>query len=149
MLLSARMARISISLILWMFEGVLVPRKLSSILWIKAKFSLAFIHTLILLLGSFLLLARRSAVCDKKRLHSVLIPPKDENTSGVNNPCSCWSIRWLYYCLFCFLFRFHSFYERLEDYGVNGIWLMAWKPKVRSMDETRKGCVRFSTYEIG
>ena len=30
------------------------------------KFSLAFIHALILLLGSFLLLTRRSAVCKKK-----------------------------------------------------------------------------------
>ena len=52
------------------------------------KFSLAFIHALILLLGSFLLLTRRSAVCEKKRLHSRFIPPKHENTSGVNDPCS-------------------------------------------------------------
>ena len=25
-------------------------------------------------------------------------------------------------------FCFNSFYEQLEDYGVNGIWLMCWKP---------------------
>ena len=68
----------------------------SSILWIEVKFSLPFIHELILLLGSFLLLARRSAVCERKRQHSLLIPPKHENTSGVNDPCSTWRVRWLY-----------------------------------------------------
>ena len=80
------MAHRSISLMLSTFEGVLVPRKHSSMLRIKAKFSLAFIHALILLLGSFLLVARRSAVCEKKLLHSLLIPPKRENTSVVNDP---------------------------------------------------------------
>ena len=86
--LSAAMACRSISLIISTFEGVLVPRKHSSMLLIKAKFSLAFIHALIVLLGSFLLLAKRSAVCEKKRLHSLLILPKHENTSGLNDPCS-------------------------------------------------------------
>ena len=98
------MAHRSISLILSTFEGVLVPRKHSSMLRIKAKFSLAFIHALILLLGSFLLLARRSAVCEKKQRHSLLIPPKHENTSGVNDPCSTWRIRWLYSHFFSFSF---------------------------------------------
>ena len=98
------MAHRSISLILSTFEGVLVPRKHSSMLRIKAKFSLAFIHALILLLGSFLLLARRSAVCEKKLLHSLLIPPNHENTSGVNEPCSNWRIRWLYFRFFSFSF---------------------------------------------
>ena len=70
--------------------------KHSSTLWIEAKFNLAFIYALILLLRSFLLLARLSVVCDKKWLHSVLIPPKHESTSGVNNPCSTWRIHWLY-----------------------------------------------------
>ena len=98
------MAHRSISLILSTFEGVLVPRKHSSMLRIKAKFSLAFIHALILLLGSFLLLARRSAVCEKKQRHSLLIPPKHENTSGVNDPCSTWRIRWLYSRFFSFSF---------------------------------------------
>ena len=60
------------------------------------KFGLAFIHELILLLGSFLLLARCSAICEKKRLHSLLTPPKYENTSGVNDPCFTWRIWWLY-----------------------------------------------------
>ena len=124
-LLSATMAHRSISLMLSTFEDVLVPRKHSSMLRIKAKFSLAFIHALILLLGSFLLLARHSPICEKKRLHSLLIPPKHENTSGVNDPCSTWRILWLYSCFF---FRFPSFYEQLEDYGVNDIWLMGWKP---------------------
>ena len=109
---SATVSQKSISLILSMFEGVLVPRKHSSMLRIKARFSLVFIHALILLLGSFLLLGRRSAVCEKKRLHSLLIPPKHENTSGVKihaplegfagyTPVS---------------FSFHSFYEQLEDW---------------------------------
>ena len=83
-LLSATMAHRSISPILSKFESVLVPHKHSSMLQIKGKFSLAFIHALFLLLGSFLLLARRQAVCEKKRLNSLLIPPKYENTSGVN-----------------------------------------------------------------
>ena len=64
-----------ISLISSTFQGVLIPCKHNSILRIKAKFSLAFVQALILLLGSFLLLARRSAVCEKKRLHSLLINP--------------------------------------------------------------------------
>ena len=102
-LLSATMACRSISLIST-FEGVLVPCKHGIMLWIKAKFSLAFIHALILLLGSFLLLARRSAACEKKRLHSLLIPPKHENTSGVNDPCFTWRICCLYSCFFSFLF---------------------------------------------
>ena len=96
----------------------------SSVLRIKAKFSLTFIHALILLLGCLLLLARRSAVCRKKLQHSLLIPPKHENKVvrtihvpvegfGGYTPVS-----------FCF----HSFHEQLEDYGVNGIWLMGWKP---------------------
>ena len=95
-LLSATMAHRTVSLILSMFEGVLVPHKHSSMLRIKAKFSLAFIHALVLLLGSFLLLARCSAVCEKIRMHSLLIPPKHENTSSVNNPCSTWRIHRLY-----------------------------------------------------
>ena len=74
------MAYISISLMLTTFEGVLEPRQQNSMLRIKAKFSLAFIHALILLVGSFLLLARRSAVWEKKQLHSLLIPLKHENT---------------------------------------------------------------------
>ena len=86
-LLSATITYRSISLILSTFEGVLVPRKRSSMLRIKAKFTLAFIHALILLLDSFVRLARHSVVCQKKRLHSQLIPPKHENTSGVNDPC--------------------------------------------------------------
>ena len=94
----------SISLILSTFEGVFFPCKHSSMLWIKAKFSLAFIHALIIILRSFLLLARRSAVCKKKRLHSLLIPPKHENTSGVNDPCSTWRIHWLYSRFFSFTF---------------------------------------------
>ena len=103
-LLSVTMAYRSISLMLSSFEGVLVPCKHSSMLQIKAKFSVAFIHALILLLGSFLLLARRSAVCEKKQLHSLLVPPKHENTSGVNDPCSTWRIRWLYSRFFPFSF---------------------------------------------
>ena len=95
-LLSATMAYRSISLILSTFEGVLVPRKHNCILRIKAKFSLAFIHALILLLGSFLLLARRSRACEKKLLHPLLIPSKHEDTSGVNYPRSAWRIRWSY-----------------------------------------------------
>ena len=93
------MAHRSISLILSTFEGVLVPCKHSSMLRIKTKFSLAFIHALTLLLGSFLLLARHSGVCERKQLHSLLIPPKHENTSGVNDP-----IRWLYSHFFLFSF---------------------------------------------
>ena len=103
-LLSVTMAYRSISLMLSSFEGVLVPCKHSSMLQIKAKFSVAFIHALILLLGSFLLLARRPAVCKKKQLHSVLIPPKHENASGMNDLCSTWRIRWLYSCFFSFSF---------------------------------------------
>ena len=103
-LFSPTMAHRLILLILSMFEGVFVSCKHSSMLQIKAKFSVAFIHALILLLGSFLLLARRSAVCEKKRLHSLLIPPKHENTSGVNDPCSTWRIRWLYSRFFSFSF---------------------------------------------
>ena len=49
----------------------LFPIQQSSILGIKATFSLAFIHALILLLGSFLQLVRFSAVSHKKRLHSL------------------------------------------------------------------------------
>ena len=113
------MAHRSILLILstFLFKDV---RKHSSMFRIKAKFSLAFIHALILLLGSFLLLARRSAV--SKKLHSLLIPPKHENTSCVNDP---------HVPLEGFAgytpvsFRFHSFYEQLEEFGVNGIWLMS------------------------
>ena len=60
------MAHRSISLILSTFEGVLVPHKHSTMLRIKATFSLDFIHALILILGSIFLLARRSAVCEKK-----------------------------------------------------------------------------------
>ena len=86
----------SISMILLTFEDVLVPRKDSSILRIKAKFSLDFFHVLILFLGSFLLLGKRSAVCEKKRLHSLLTPPKHENGSGVNDLCSTRRICWLY-----------------------------------------------------
>ena len=98
------MAHRSISLILSTFEGVLVPRKHRSMLRIKAKFSPAFIQALILLLSSFLLLAKRSAVCEKIRLHSLLIPPKHENTSGVKDPCSTWRICWLYSRFFSFSF---------------------------------------------
>ena len=98
------MAHRSILLMLSTFEGVLVPRKQSSMLRIKAKFSLAFTYALILLLSSFLLLARRSAVRKKKRQHSLLIPPKHENTSGVNNSCSTWRIRWLDSRFFSFSF---------------------------------------------
>ena len=108
----------SILLILSVFEGALVAYKHSSILRINANFSLAFVHALILLLGSFLLSARCSAVCEKKRLHFLLIPPKTENTSGLNLPVEGFTG----YTLVSF--RFHSFYEQLEDYGVNGIWLM-------------------------
>ena len=101
------MAYRTISLMLSTFEGVLVPHKHSSMLRIKTKFILDFIHALILLLGSFLLLARLSAVCEKKRLHPLLLPPVS--------------------------FRFHSFYEQLEGYGVNGIWLMGWKPSQKAV----------------
>ena len=73
-------------------------------LQIKGKFSLDFIHALILLLGSFLLLARRSTVCEKKPWHFLLIPPKHENTNGINDLCSNWRIRWLYSSFFCFSF---------------------------------------------
>ena len=93
-----------ILLILSTFECVLVPYKHSSMLQSKAKFSLAFIHALIIILGSFLLLARLSGVCEKKQLHSLLIPPKHENKSGVNNPCSTWRIHWLYSRFFSFSF---------------------------------------------
>ena len=103
-LLSVTVAHRSILLILSTFEGVLVPRKRSSMLGIKAKFSLAFIHALILLVGYFVLLARRSLVCQKKRLHSMLIPPKHENTSGVKDPCFTWRVRWLYPCFISFSF---------------------------------------------
>ena len=82
---------------------------------IKAKFSLAFIHALILLLGSFLLLTRRSAVCEKKRLHSRFIPPKHENTSGMNDPFEGFA------SYTPASFRFHFFYEQLEVYDVNEI----------------------------
>ena len=88
LLLLATMVHRSISLILSTFEDVLVSLKHNYILRIKAKFSLAFIRALILLLGSFLLLARRSGVWKKKWLHSLLIPPKHENTSGLNDSCS-------------------------------------------------------------
>ena len=98
------MAHRSISLILSTFEGVLVPCKHSSMLRTKAKFSLAFIHALILLSGHFLLLGRCSAVCEIKQLHSLLIPPKHKNTSGVNDPCSTWRIRWLHSRFFLFSF---------------------------------------------
>ena len=77
-LLSATMGHRSILLILSTFEGVLVPRKQSSIFRIKAKFSVAFTHAPISLLGSFLLLARHSAVYEKKRLHYLLIPQKQK-----------------------------------------------------------------------
>ena len=90
----------SFELILSTFEGVLVPRKHSSMFRIKAKFSLAFIHALIL----FLLLARRSILCKKKQLHSLLVPPKHENISGVKDPCSTWRILWLCSCFFSFSF---------------------------------------------
>ena len=103
-LLSATMARRSISVILSTFEDALVPRKHSSMLRIKAKFSLAFIHALVLLLGSFFQSARRSAVCEKKGLHSLLIPPKHEDTRGLNDPCSSWKIHWLYSRIFLFSF---------------------------------------------
>ena len=79
------MAHRSTSLILSTFENVLVPRKHKRILRIKAKFNLAFIYALILFLGSFALLARRSVVCKKKQLRFLLIPPKYENTSDVNH----------------------------------------------------------------
>ena len=102
--LSATMAHRSILLIFSTFEGIFVPCKHSSMLWIKARFRLAFIHALILLLGSFLLLARCSAVCEKKQLHSLLSSPKHENTSGVNNLCSSWTIHWLYSHFFSFSF---------------------------------------------
>ena len=108
MLLPAAMTHRSISMILLRFEDVLVPRKHSSILRIKAKFSLAFFHVLILFLGSFLLLEKRSAVCEKKRLHSLLTPPKHEKGSGVNNLCSTGGICWLHTPI---SFRLHSFYE--------------------------------------
>ena len=85
----------------WYYQRVRVT---SSILWIKVKFSLAFIYALILLLGSFLLLARCSAVCEKKRMHSLLIPPKHENISGVNDLRSTWRIHWLYSSFFSFSF---------------------------------------------
>ena len=101
---SASMARRSISLILSTFEDVLVPRKHSSVLRIKEKFSLAFIHALILLLGSFLLLGRCSPISEKKRLHSLLSSKKHEKTSGVNDPCSIWRIRRLYSRFFSFSF---------------------------------------------
>ena len=118
MLLSATMTHRSMSVILLTFEDVLVPRKHTSILRIKAKFSLAFFHVLILFLGSFLLLRKLSAVCEEKRLHSLLTPPKHEKGSGVNDLCSTGRICWLYTPI---SFRLHSFYEQLEDYGVNGI----------------------------
>ena len=108
------MAHRSISLILLTFGGLLVPCKHNSMLQIKAKFIIAFIHALIFLLGSFLLLASCLAVCKKKWLHSLLICPKHENTSGVDYPCSTWRVCWLYSC-FVF-FCFHSFYEQLEDW---------------------------------
>ena len=101
-ILSSTMAHRSISLILSTFESILVPRKNSSILQIKAKFSLALIHALILFSSSFVLLARRSAVCKKKQLYSLLIRLKHENTSGVNDPCPSWRIRWLYFRFFAF-----------------------------------------------
>ena len=96
------MAHRSILLILSTFEGVHVPHKHSSMLQIKEKFSLDFIHALILLLGFFLLLARHSTVCKTKRLHSLLIPLKNEGTSTVNDPCSTWRICWLYSRFFSF-----------------------------------------------
>ena len=77
-------------------------RKLSSILRIKEKFSLAFIHALTLLLGSFLLLTIHSAVCEKERLHFLLNLPDPENASGMNDSYSTWRIRWLYSHLFSF-----------------------------------------------
>ena len=95
------------SLILSTFEGALITRKHSSVLRIKAKLILAFIHALILLFGSFLLLARRSAVCKKKLLHSLFIPPKYENTSSV--PLEVFA-RYTF-----FSSHFHSFYGQLED----------------------------------
>ena len=62
----------------------------------QGKVQSSFYPSLILLLGSFLLLARCLAVCEKKQLHSLLSSPKHENISGVNNLCSSWRIHWLY-----------------------------------------------------
>ena len=104
MLLSVAMAHRLILLILSTFESVLVPRKHSSILQIKAKFSLAFTHALILLLCSFLLLASHSAVCEKERLHFLLIHPEHENTSVGEDPCSTWRVCCSYYRFFGFSF---------------------------------------------
>ena len=126
MTLSAIMGNRSVLMILSTFESVLVPRRHSSTLRIKAKFSLAFIHALVLLLGSFLLLARGSVEKNAKRNRCI--------------PCSflqnmkiqvVWTI---HVPLLGFAgytpasFRFYFFYEQLENYGVNGIWLIDWKP---------------------
>ena len=107
MLLSAKMTHRSILLILSTFEGVLITRKHSSVLRIKAKHILAFNHVLTLFFGSFLLLARRSAVCKKKLLHSLFIPPKHENTSSVSLE--------VFAGYTFFSSHFQSFYEQLED----------------------------------
>ena len=125
-LLSATMAqRRSISLILSTFEDVLVPYKHSSMLRMKAMFSLAFIHALIIILRSFLLFwqdvqhyAKRNGCIPCSFLQNVktqvvwTIHVPLEGFTGYT-PVS---------------FRSHSFSEQLEDCGVIGMWLMGWKP---------------------
>ena len=102
MLLSATMAHRQILLILSTFEGVLITRKHSSIFRIKAKLSLAFIHALVLILGSFLLIARRSAICNKKLLHS--LPVQNMIKTWKHKWCSTWRVCWLYILFFPFSF---------------------------------------------
>ena len=100
-----------------MFDGIFVPCKYDNILQIRAKFNLAFIHALILLLDVQQYLKRNGCIpCSflqnlKTQVVWAIHVPLEELTGYT--PVS---------------FRFHSFYELLEDYGVNGIWLMVWKP---------------------
>ena len=121
-LLSAAMAHRSISLILSTFEGVLVPRKHSSMLRIKAKVSFYPCTDLI-----FTFFSSASKTFSSMRKETAAFPAHSIKTwkhNGVNNPCSTWRTHWLYPRFFSFSF----FYEQLEDYGVNGIWVMGWKP---------------------
>ena len=121
---SATMSLRSISLILSTFKGALVPCKHSSMVRIKAKFCLAFIHALILLLGSLPL----AAVVQQYAKRNDCIP-----CSFLQNMKTqvVWTIHvpiegFTGYTLVSF--RSHSFYEQLKGYGVNGIWVMGWKP---------------------
>ena len=99
------------------FEIVLVPGKHSKILLIKVKFSLALIHAL---LGSFFLLARRSAICEKNGIIpcAFLQNTKTQVVSTIDVLLGGFA-DYIPVSL-----RFHSFYEQLQGCGLNSIWLI-------------------------